>query len=913
MNLEQYARESVLFEQGQPSKALFLVRSGLVQLVESTPRGEIVLANLGPSALLGELDLLLDRPHSVSARAATGVDVWALRRDQLSDLLAAHPTLSFKLSVAIGKRIAYIEPYLVEHRLKPLPLFASLGEEVLTAIAENLNLRTVHKGGLVYQAGAEPEAMYIVESGEVRLVSTEADSADPFRRLGAGQALGQEAVFLEQPYTEVARTTEETQLWSLALTDFQDLAHRYPTIRTAFTRELTLSLRKADHQQACEQLKKVPFLSALPDEVVGELANRLVLRHVEAGEALYQPGDAGDAMYLVDSGQVRIADEGQELTRLKEGEFFGEMALLTGKARTVSAQAITSTTLWVLYKNDFDSLAIRYPVLSAAVNQALSQRLSAGAPVVSRHAELRRISLLEVLTPAQLDDVSSRLRPVSFRANEVVYAEGTIGQEMYFLLEGQVKLVAQVGKKFLVLDMVRAGDFFGEMSLLTGNPRRSTAQAVTDVKAWALDKANFDQLMTSYPHLSVALSRVLGKRLERADGRWVAHAVGGGIESYVAPQDVLPAPVLEAAPAVMPMVEPKQAPMAEPEVEAAPEVEPAPRPIVDSETAPLVKPSPRPSRSATASAGVVLSGQITEFVGWLSALSRGMKVRLTLLLLLVMWICGVSTPAVVWSAVGGGRFVDNAVGGAIALVRSPTPTPTYTATPTNTPTWTPSPTATNTPLPTATWTSTPVPPTSTPVPPTATPVPPTATRVPPTPKPKIAAASKPAPQPTAKPAAAAIPPLQVIDVNGQTRDYAWVQSYYGAEIQRAQPGPNGQVFRIVKIIERKGPAVNIIQVLNEDGSPMDQQKVIRYWPGADKLKVASASHWRDRGVVGVTNADGEMGFALGRGDYISGPGRGASAMWVANPTIPSDLANKLGMIAGTEHQRLDFVFQLVGG
>jgi len=527
------------------------------------------------------------------------------------------------------------------------------------------------------------------------------------------------------------------------------------------------------------------------------------------------------------------------------------------------------------------------------VNRALGQRLEEGVPVVPGHADLRRIALLNVLTPAQLDDLAGRLRSVSYRANEMIYAEGALGQEMYLLFDGQVKLFARVGKQSFILDMVRAGSFFGEMSLLTGNPRRSTAQAVTDIKAWALNKDDFDVLMAGYPHLAVALSRALGRRLERANGRWAAHAEQEG-PPIAAP--VLPATkeVAVAAPAVP---EPRR--VAAP---AAPVTPVVARPAPAATTAVPRRPS------YVEPAGMGWGGRIQEFFGWYTEASTGVKLRFALLALAVMWICGVSIPAMLVSATGGEGLVDNAVSGAIALVRSPTPTPTNTPTPTATPTWTPTATPTNTPLPTATFTATPVPPTATPVPPTATAVPPTA--VPPTAKPKIAVASPPTATPV--PAAAAIPPLQVTKLDGSAGDYGWVQSYYGSEIQRAQPGPGGQVFRIVKIIERKGPAVVVIQVLDQNGAPMDHQATIRYWPGADELTIPSTSKWYNRGNLGYTNGDGEMGFALGRGDYITAPGQGVTALWVAHPSIPSDLANKLGMIAGTEHQRLDFVFQLVG-
>jgi len=44
-------------------------------------------------------------------------------------------------------------------------------------------------------------------------------------------------------------------------------------------------------------------------------------------------------------------------------------------------------------------------------------------------------------------------------------------------------------------------------------------------------------------------------------------------------------------------------------------------------------------------------------------------------------------------------------------------------------------------------------------------------------------------------------------------------------------------FRVVKVIERKGPAVVVIQVLDQNGAPMDHQATIRYWPGAEELTI----------------------------------------------------------------------------
>jgi CRP-like cAMP-binding protein len=83
------------------------------------------------------------------------------------------------------------------------------------------------------------------------------------------------------------------------------------------------------------------------------------LRHVPSGELIFSPGDPGDAMYFVESGQVEIVSEDEErreaLARLIPGDFFGEMALMTGApsrlahwptATCGSSIAPTLTTSW---------------------------------------------------------------------------------------------------------------------------------------------------------------------------------------------------------------------------------------------------------------------------------------------------------------------------------------------------------------------------------------------------------------------------------------------------------------------------------------------------------------------------------------------------------------------------------------
>jgi len=151
---------------------------------------------------------------------------------------------------------------------------------------------------------------------------------------------------------------------------------------------------------------------------------------------------------------------------------------------------------------------------------------------------------------------------------------------------------------------------------------------------------------------------------------------------------------------------------------------------------------------------------------------------------------------------------------------------------------------------------------------------------------------------------------KVYDLDGTEKDWDWVTEVYGAEYKVAEVSPGEQVYRLVEAVEREGAATQIVTVLDENGEPKANVPVARFWPGAPELSPKPASPWKNKAVVGKTNSGGDVGFGMGRGDYITHPGAGVSAVWVADPEIPSDLVDKLGMIAGTNHRHLDFVFQV---
>src|SRR2546426_10412613 len=92
-------------------------------------------------------------------------------------------------------------------------------------------------------------------------------------------------------------------------------------------------------EMTLDAIRSVPLFASLDDAAAGELRDLLRSREVGAGTALFRAGDQGDAMYLIESGRIRISvsDEDQKeiiLAELAQGDFFGEMAIIAGTQRS---------------------------------------------------------------------------------------------------------------------------------------------------------------------------------------------------------------------------------------------------------------------------------------------------------------------------------------------------------------------------------------------------------------------------------------------------------------------------------------------------------------------------------------------------------------------------------------------------
>jgi len=129
-----------------------------------------------------------------------------------------------------------------------------------------------------------------------------------------------------------------------------------------------------------EALRSVPLFASLDDAAATELRKLLTVREVAGGTSLFRSGDSGDGMYLIERGRVRISIDDADgsnvtLAELAGGDFFGEMALLDGKARSAHATAVEDARFAILSRENFLAFVRANPDVALRMLSAITHRL----------------------------------------------------------------------------------------------------------------------------------------------------------------------------------------------------------------------------------------------------------------------------------------------------------------------------------------------------------------------------------------------------------------------------------------------------------------------------------------------------------------------------------------------------------
>jgi ATP-binding cassette subfamily B protein len=139
------------------------------------------------------------------------------------------------------------------------------------------------------------------------------------------------------------------------------------------------------------RLHGVPLFSTLEPDLLASLAQRLAVERYPAGEIIVRQGEVGDKLYIVHRGQVEVfafqpTQQQPPLAVLHDGDYFGEMALVSDRPRNATVRARTPVQLYSLQRRDFLDLLSAQPQMAREVMQVAKQRYAETSRVLATPA-----------------------------------------------------------------------------------------------------------------------------------------------------------------------------------------------------------------------------------------------------------------------------------------------------------------------------------------------------------------------------------------------------------------------------------------------------------------------------------------------------------------------------------------------
>jgi serine/threonine protein kinase len=279
-----------------------------------------------------------------------------------------------------------------------------------------------------------------------------------------------------------------------------------------------VAAKSAASKEAIEVALMKHFLFKVLDKhsmesLIGAMTRKLMA----PGEVVIKQGDDGDTFYVMEKGEVSVVIGGKTLGTIKSPAAFGELALMYSAPRAATLTCTDYGVLWVVDRANFKkTLAI-----------------AAQHGTVGRCEFLQQLPEVSALSNMQITRLAESLVKRTFADEEDILQQGLTNPFGWCIVwEGAVlvRRRAKPDSDYVLLAELEEGHFFGERSLLRGEPCGATVTAQGHVTAYVLDPRQFAQQLVAIKAVKDALTRASDKRDAENKHRMQAAAKGEALD-----------------------------------------------------------------------------------------------------------------------------------------------------------------------------------------------------------------------------------------------------------------------------------------------------------------------------------------------------------------------------------------------
>ena len=317
--------------------------------------------------------------------------------------------------------------------------------------------------------------------------------------------------FLSQMFDIVSNAAGKTFVeetvqrgWDQLYWEEREVADEYLFSPLERGEKLTEEFRAAKKDLA-STLQGMAIFPGLSKTEISLISSRLKIEKYRKGMEIVRQSDVGDKFYIIRSGEVEISvrsdTDGIERTvaRLSDGEYFGEVALVGDVLRTATCRATTPVEVWALSKRDFSQLV--------RSNLDLPEKLDRAVAIMTM---LKRMPIFRELKYKQINAISSMLKSKLVPPGTAIIRQGGPGDAFYIIRSGEVSVLVETETEGKTVGRLGEAEYFGEISLVSNQPRTATVTSTSETELLILEKSDFDAVLGP---ISVELEQAGSRRL----------------------------------------------------------------------------------------------------------------------------------------------------------------------------------------------------------------------------------------------------------------------------------------------------------------------------------------------------------------------------------------------------------------
>lgn len=218
LHLVQLSPEEILFHEGDPGDALYVIVEGTLSVqAEGPPRVE--MARLGAGSFIGEVALMTDQPRSATVIAVTDAELLRIDRPTLAHVLATHGEV-------LAAVLRFVRDRLVDRWTRTSPLFRPFGDDERAALASRFKFLEVSSGSTLLTANSRPDGLYIVLAGKFTVHRAGAQVA----LLGPGEMIGEAALLSGGAFKSEVVAKGKSLALCLPAADFREMIMTHPHV-----------------------------------------------------------------------------------------------------------------------------------------------------------------------------------------------------------------------------------------------------------------------------------------------------------------------------------------------------------------------------------------------------------------------------------------------------------------------------------------------------------------------------------------------------------------------------------------------------------------------------------------------------------------------------------------------------------